>query len=52
MGKYISVSFEKKLLHEVDKFVKKSPRYSNRADFCRQAIRDKMELIERGLINR
>jgi len=46
MTNYRSVSLRRDFLEEIDQFVEENSRYQSRADFCREAIREKMERLE------
>jgi len=43
----MSVSLRHDFLKVIDEFVDSDPRYQSRADFCREAIREKIEKIQR-----
>lgn len=47
MSNYRSISLRQDFLKVIDKFVASDPRYQSRADFCREAIREKIGRIQR-----
>ncbi len=45
MHDYMSISLKKDFLAVIDDFVKHDVRYQSRADFAREAIREKMQRL-------
>ena len=45
--RYVGISLPEALVGKLDKFIKNHPEYQNRSDFIKEAVRVRMEEIEK-----